>query len=154
LKKRIFFTMFMTVAGFLFAQSAAEMDRILAVREITYTQAAQFVLAAANALPSGGDAFTAAQESKWLPAGAIADSPIRLGEVSLLVMKAFSIKGGILYSIFPAPRYACRELVYLRIIQGRTDPSGRLDGSAFLQILNRALTHAEEIERRAGEVKL
>jgi hypothetical protein len=55
-------------------------------------------------------------------------------------MKAFDLKGGIFYSRFPLPRYACRELVYLRIIQGRTDPGGRLDGRTFLQILGRVLT--------------
>jgi hypothetical protein len=59
-------------------------------------------------------------------------------------MKSFEIKGGIFYSLFPLPRYACRELVYLRIIQERTDPGGRIDGRAFLQILGRALTYTGE----------
>jgi hypothetical protein len=59
-------------------------------------------------------------------------------------MKAFNIKGGIFYTFFPNSRYACRELVYLRIIQGRTDPGGQLDGRTFLQILGRALTYTGE----------
>jgi hypothetical protein len=118
------------------------MDRILDAPEITYAQAARFVLGAANS-PIRGNAFSTAREKQWLPAKAEADSPIRLGELSLLIMKAFEIKGGIFYSFFPGPRYACRELVYLRIIQGRSDPGGRLDGTAFLQILGRALTYTE-----------
>jgi hypothetical protein len=133
----------MAVTGFLFAQTADEMDRILNTPEITYTQAARFILAAANAVPAGGNAFTAARENRWLPAGAEADSPISLGELSLLIMKAFDLKGGIFYSLFPVPRYACRELVYMRIIQGRNDPGGRLNGRAFLQILGRVLTYTE-----------
>jgi hypothetical protein len=135
----------MAVAGFLFAQTAEEMDRVLASKEITYAQAARFVLRAANALPDGANAFTAAKENRWLPADDSigADSPISLGDLSLLVMKAFDMKGGIFYGFFPIPRYACRELVYLRIIQGRTDPGGRLDGRTFLQILGRALSHTE-----------
>jgi hypothetical protein len=59
-------------------------------------------------------------------------------------MKAFDLKGGIFYGVFPIPRYACRELVYMRIIQGRTDPRGRLDGRTFLQILGRVLTYTED----------
>jgi hypothetical protein len=138
----------MALAGFLFAQTADEMDRILSTQEITYDQAARFVLTAANALPAGGNAFTIARERQWLPAKAdssiSADKPISLGELSLLIMKAFDLKGGIFYSIFPVPRYACRELVYLRIIQGRTDPGGRFDGGTFLQILSRVLSYTEE----------
>jgi hypothetical protein len=38
-----------------------------------------------------------------------ADNPISLGEVSLLIMKAFALKGGIAYFLFPVSRYACGE---------------------------------------------
>jgi hypothetical protein len=143
LKKFLLFTVFLAVTVFLSAQSAEELETILHTREITYTQAARFVLTAADVL-SGSGAFEAAQENRWLPAGAAADSPIQLGELSLLIMKSFGLKGGILYSLFPSPRYACRELVYIRIIQGKTDPGGRLDGRAFLQILGNTLTYVGE----------
>jgi hypothetical protein len=144
LKKSACFAVFMVMTGLLFAQTADEIDRILNTQEITYAQASRFILEAASALPAGGDALAAAQENRWLPARAKADDPIRLGELSLLVMKSFGIKGGLFYSIFSIPRYACRELVYLRIIQGRTDPGGRLDGRTFLQILGRVLTYTGE----------
>jgi hypothetical protein len=142
LKKIIAFTLCMAVSGFLSAQTADELDAMLNAREITYTQAARFILTAAN-VPAGG-AFEAAQENRWLPAGAEAESSISLGEVSLLIMRSFRLKGGILYSLFPNPRYACRELVHLRIIQGRTDPGSRVDGRTFLQILGRVLTQVGE----------
>jgi hypothetical protein len=144
LKKLVVFTVFLAAGGFLFAQTAVEMDRILNTQEITYTQASRFVLEAAGALPAGGDAFATARKNRWLPSGAEADDPIRLGELSLLIMKSFGIKGGIFYSLFSIPRYACRELVYMRIIQGRTDPGGQLEGRVFLQILGRVLTYTGE----------
>jgi hypothetical protein len=147
LKKRACFAVCMAVAAFVSAQTADEMDRILNTREISYAQAARFVLAVAGAAPRGGDAFAAARENNWLPAGARADgadSPISLGELSFLIMKSFGMKGGIFYSLFPVPRYACRELVYARIIQGRDDPGGRLDGRTFLHILGRVLTYTGE----------
>jgi hypothetical protein len=147
LQKLTGFVFFMAVAGYLSAQTAGEMDRILVSNEITYAQATQLVLMAANVLPSGGNAFAIARGNQWLSTGAktddpiSADDPINLGELSLLIMKAFNLKGGIFYSFFPGPRYACRELVYRRLIQGRTDPDGHLDGRTLLQILGRVLAY-------------
>jgi hypothetical protein len=66
-------------------------------------------------------------------------------------MKSFGIKGGLMYRIFPNPRYACRELVRLRIVQGRTDPGGRLSGERFLRILGNTLTFTGEDEALAAE---
>ncbi|MDR1318162.1 MAG: hypothetical protein LBJ90_00935, partial [Treponema sp.] len=133
------------------------MDDLLASGEITRGQAAWFVLTAAGVLPGGADAepavtgAAAAQARGWLSVRAKADEPVRLGEVSLLIMKSFGLKGGILYTLFPGPRYACRELAYLRIIQNGGDPGGRLDGGQFLQILGNTLTCIGEDEALAAE---
>jgi outer membrane protein OmpA-like peptidoglycan-associated protein len=75
-----------------------------------------------------------------------------LGEVAQLIIKAFGLKGGIMYSLFPVPHYACRTLVYAKIIRGRTDPGGRLDGRAFLQILGRVLNYVGDNEAPAAAV--
>jgi hypothetical protein len=150
LKKLIALVIVMTVAGFLTAQTAEEMDRLLAADELSYTQAARFVLRAAN-VPGGRDAFLMARDLGWLPGRAEADSPIVLGELAHLILKAFKLKGGIMYTVFQNPRYACRALVHAQIIRGRTNPAGRLDGRAFLQILSRVLTHTGEDEALAAE---
>jgi hypothetical protein len=139
--------------------TAAELDTVLDSGEITRARAAWFVLAAADTLPGGPDAeparsqaaFDAARERGWLPARLDVDSPARLGEVSLLIMKSFGLKGGLMYRLFPNPRYASRELVHLRIIQGRTDPGGRLSGGQFLHILGNTLTFTGEDEALAAE---
>jgi hypothetical protein len=123
----------MAAAGFLSAQSADEVERMLHAPSVTYSEAVRFVYAAANVTPAGGLALEAARGD--------ADGPASLGDVAFLIMRAFDLEGGILYRLFPGPRYACRELVYWRVIQGRTDPGGRPDGRAFLQILGRALTY-------------
>ncbi|MDR3337505.1 MAG: hypothetical protein LBT16_09895 [Treponema sp.] len=134
--------MCMAVLDFLSAQTANELDAILNTQEITCSQAVHIVLTAAEVLPEGGnDIFMAAKDRRWLSAKTEADNPIQLGELSLLIMKAFEIKGGVMYAWFPNPRYACRELAYLQIIQGRIDPEGRMDGRTFLQILGRALAY-------------
>jgi hypothetical protein len=129
------------------------MDRLLDTEEVTFSQAAQFIMSAADAWTPGslsGSAFTAAREQGWVSGQAEADSPVRLGEVAQLILKAFGIKGGIMYTLFPVPHYACRTLVYAKIIRGRTDPDGRLDGRAFLQILGRVLNYVGENDA-AGE---
>jgi hypothetical protein len=155
LKRLAWFSLFMAFTGLLMAQTADEMDRILSAQEVSYTQAAYFILTAADALPGGGDAFATARENHWLSAksksdGSIrADMPINLGEVSLLIMKAFDLKGGALYTLFPVPRYACRELVYLEIVQGRSDPGNRLDGRTFLHILGRVLSYVGDDDQQS-----
>jgi hypothetical protein len=141
MKKIILITLCMAVSGVLFAQTAAELETILDSGELTFSQAASFVLNAADVSYSG-DAFAAARENGWLPAQAESGGAIRLGELSLLIMKSFGLRGGVMYGFFPNSRYACRELVYLQIIQGRNDPGAPVDGRTFLHILGRALTHA------------
>jgi hypothetical protein len=44
-----------------------------------------------------------------------------------------------MYSLFPGPRYAYRELVYRKILEGRVDPAQTLTGERLLYFLGRAL---------------
>ncbi|MDR1286951.1 MAG: hypothetical protein LBK08_05010 [Treponema sp.] len=149
MKKPLALILYMALSGLVFAQSAEELDSILKSREITYAQAARFVLASASAF--SGDAFSSALGEGWLPRLANADSPIRLGELSLLIMKSFGLRGGFLYTLFPGPRYANRELVYLGLVRGRTDPGRSVDGENFLRILGRTLTFTGEDAALAEE---
>ena len=56
---------------------------------------------------------------------------------AFLLMKTFDIKGGMMYRIYPCPRYAYRDLQYLAVIQGKNDPDAPMTGAAMLQILSR-----------------
>jgi outer membrane protein OmpA-like peptidoglycan-associated protein len=129
----------------LYPQTATEMDGLLETKAVSFSQACRFVLIAAgaadeNAAPQA--AFTQARE--WLPGKAEAGSPIRLGELSFLIMKAFNMKGSFLYALFPGPRYAFRELDYLKLLPGRRDPALTVSGEYFLQILGTVLTYQGE----------
>jgi len=131
-----------------FAQSGAEIDKLLSTDEVSLSLAARYVLPAADILPADAtteSSFTAALEKGWLPADAVSDAPIRLAELSFLITKAFDIKGGAMYSIFPGPRYAYRELLYLRVIQGMSDPKQTVSGERLMRILGRVL------DRQGGE---
>jgi hypothetical protein len=125
-----------------FGQSGAEIDTLLGTTQVSAALAARFVLPAADLLPATATpeaAFAAAMEKGWLPAGAAPDTPIRLSLLSYLIMRSFSLHGGAMYSLAPGPRYAYRELLYMRIIQGVSDPAQTVSGERLLRVLGRVL---------------
>jgi len=109
---------------------------------VTYAQASRFVLEASGKMVTYNpyEAFEYASENKWLPGKVSADQNARLDAVSLLILNAFDIKGGIFYSITNNSHYAYRELVYLRHIQGRVDPAMDVSGELLLFIVSSVLT--------------
>jgi len=126
----------------IFAQTAAEIETLLATDAVSYDQAASFVLRAAD-VETTGPAFDYAAEQKWLSGKASSGGSATLDEVSLLIMGAFGIKGGIMYSATKSPHYAYRELVYQGIIQGRADPGLAVSGDLLLFMVNRVLDQTE-----------
>jgi hypothetical protein len=131
------------LAAPIFAQTAAELETLLATSALSYEQAASFVLRAAD-VTAPGSAFNYAAGQKWLPAKAVPYGIAALDGVSLLVMGAFGIKGGIMYSATKSPHYAYRELVYQGIIQGRADPDLAVSGDLLLFMISRALDREED----------
>jgi hypothetical protein len=124
------------------AQSNEFMDALLGTESVTVGQASYLALVAADKLGESSDAqeaFAQAQELGWTPKNAAADDPIRYSAFSFLLARAFELKGGIMYSLFHSPRYAYRELVSRKLIQGRSDPQAKVDGPAAVRILTRVL---------------
>lgn len=124
------------------AQSNALVDELLAEQEASLGNAACLALSAAGLVPedaSGEQALALIQEKGWkLPAGP-ADAPIRLGQYAFLLMQVFEMKGGLMYGLFPGPRYAARELAYLRLIPDRPIPGRKISGSEAMHILGSLL---------------
>jgi hypothetical protein len=94
---------------------------------VDYATARNWVQEAAGREP--GDLARAGRESE----------PVRLDEFAFLLARAFGLKGGIMYTLFPGPRYAYRELVYRGILEGRVDPAQTLSGERLLYVMGRAL---------------
>jgi hypothetical protein len=143
---------FLAVFFFLFpvllpAQTAAELDALLETGALTWAEASRFILTAADVIPPetpAGEAFRTAEASRSLPRGAAPGASATLGGTALLVMKSFDIKGGLFYTIFPGARYAYREMVYKKLIQGRSDPSMTVSGERLLRIIGRALVYIKQ----------
>jgi len=145
-----FFLLCLLIAApnLLFAQTAKrtqstaeEIETLLHAKTVTYAQAARFVLEAANALATDNseEAFNYAVQQDWLPKKLSYNDSARLDNISLLLMRSFNIKGGIMYTLTKKPRYAYRELEYLNVIQNRSDPSGFVSGEQLLYCINRIL---------------
>jgi hypothetical protein len=135
-------------AALVWGQTAAEMEGILDMEEITYTQAAWFTLASAaeDPPPNPAAAFTLALKMAWLPKNAEPGGPVKLRNLSLLMMKAFDLEGGLMYRLFPGTRYAYREMIRRGFIEGRSYPGFTVSGERFLQILGNVLSHTGDAE--------
>jgi len=145
--KKVVFTSFALVVFALvsaFGQTGTEIDALLGTPEVSIATAARFVMPAADLMPAdvkADAAFAAAVEKGWLPSGASPESPIHLAALSFLVMKAFDLQGGAMYRLISSPRYAYRELLYLKILQGISDPAQTVSGERLMRILGRVLDH-------------
>jgi hypothetical protein len=133
---------FFVIPAFLPAQTAERLDALLDSAGVSYAEAAMIVLPAAGL--SGEDvspetAFAEARARGLLPKTAEPGGAVRLGGLAFLIMGAFDMKGGLFYTLFPGPRYAYRELVHRRFIQGRNDPALTVSGERLLRILGRVL---------------
>jgi hypothetical protein len=144
MKRHLLFlsVVFLALTAPVFAQTAAEIETLLSTEALTYEQATFFVLRAADT-PVSSAAYNYAAERKWLSAKTAAESNAALNEVSLLIMGAFDMKGGIMYSLTKSPHYAYRELVHQGIIQGRADPSLTVSGELLLFMVGKALDRME-----------
>jgi len=133
----------------LHAQTLDEIQTFLQTPAISYSQAARFVLEAADVTGSYDKtreqgAMNFAIEKKWLPKKANAQDAITLEDFSLLVMKAFGLKGGPMYALFKNAHYSYREMVFKDLIQGESDPQMKVSGRDMIFIVNRLLYAIED----------
>jgi len=133
------------IPAFLPAQTAAELETVMKASVVTCAQAARFVYASVRSDSSAGSnasqgGLEYALANGWLPPATTPDEGITMGKLSLLIVKAFEIRGGLMYVIFPGPRYAFRTMVSRSFIQGAADPAMTVSGERFLGILGRVLS--------------
>ena len=124
---------------------AAQMDSLLGTKEVTSSVAAYFVLGAAGLIEAGEEraiksAYDTAFAKGWLKAGA--ENAVTRQETAFLIMNAFSLKGGIMYSIFRNPRYAYREALYRGFIQSGSYSNMTVSGEEMLRIIDRVLEYS------------
>jgi len=140
--RKLIFSLILAVAVMsAHTQSADWIEALLSQDSVNYADAALLVLEASDTLaaPTAVAAFTYATERGWLPRNSGADETANLSGLSLLIMGAFDIKGGLFYTITKSPHHAYRELTYRNIIQGRAYPLMPVSGDLLLFTVNRVL---------------
>ena len=123
-----------------FGQANDFIDKVLEGSGINGGEAAYMVLVASDNIGDDANAtraFELLEQLKWVPEGLTIDKKINHAQYAYMLMKAFGVKGGIFYSMFPSPRYAYRELRHLVVIQGATDPEMPVTGSEAMRIIGR-----------------
>ena len=70
--------------------------------------------------------------------------PVTLGQVCFLIMQTQKMKGGLLYSLFPGPHYATRELASQGLLKGYTHPNRVVSGEEVMWILGAVLDLKEK----------
>jgi len=154
--RKFLLCLLLAIPGFLSAQTAERIERLLGQDRVSYRDAALLALEASGHLDaenqtSADDAFSFAMERGWLPEGAQAYNDAMLGGLSLLVVQAFEINGGLLFSLFKNPHYAYRAMVYRGIIQGRTDPQMTVSGELLMYTVNRVINNEQLTMRNEHE---
>jgi len=158
MKKNISMTIFLLfLCAAINAQTTDEIQTLLQTPVVSYAQAARFVLEAADvkipydntgeqdaAQEAAQNAMRYAVEKKWLPKKADARDAISLERLSLLIMKAFDLKGGLLYTLFNGAHYSYREMVFQDLIQGESDPHNKVSGEEMIFIVNNLLYRIED----------
>lgn len=128
------------------AQTAERLEEVLAQDELTVGLAAYVAAASGGLIAEDGSIDEAMQalERIGFPVERVsAEQRIRTDQFAFMLMLAHERSGGILYTLFPGPRYAFRELRHERVIQRRGDPNERLSGSRALRLTERVLNIVE-----------
>jgi len=138
----LFFLISLISVIHLSAQSNNLIDNLLSQKEAAFGDTALLVLTAGRLIPedSGTDAaikYVAEKIGKL--SGKKADNHITAAELSFIIMKTFNLKGGIMYMLFPGPRYAYRELVYRKDLSGRGGPYRKVPGEEVLRTLRQVM---------------
>ena len=130
------------------AQSNETLDVLLAEESPTAGSAAYVLLTAVQEISdetSREDALAALKEYNYAVflTEKDTDSTINLGEFSFLAQQIFELPGGIMSGFFPGPRYALRDLQFLKIVRGRAYPKMELSGERAGRIVGRILAEKE-----------
>ncbi|GHV45175.1 hypothetical protein AGMMS49546_30400 [Spirochaetia bacterium] len=157
-------TLFLLILGAssLFAQSFAEIDRFLEQEELSFAQAAGFVLMAAELIGEEADIETvlaAAAGLGTLPnriarARDSSNTSIKLDELCFLIAKSFNIKGSFLYGLFSGPRYGYRRMSSLRLLPEPNDPAMKVSGLQLMYIVEKVLHYIENNKNAARNAEM
>ena len=126
---------------FLTAQSNDRIDELLQQDQARLDATAYIVLAAGKLIEETDGPEKAMEMVKSLglvTPDALPESPVMVQDLSYLLMKSLDLKGGIMYAIFPGPRYAYRDMVYKQAVNDSGGPLRIVSGEEVIRSLGYA----------------
>jgi hypothetical protein len=149
-KNKVFLTftlvLLLVAAAGITAQSPEIMDNLLESDAATFGESA-YMIAVGSGIAEDDvsipEAVKLIEQKGWSKSGREADSLVTLGEFSFMVMEALELEGGIMYSLFPSPRYAVRELAFKGFVTSEPHPGNLVGGDDVLSILSLAVSSRE-----------
>lgn len=134
------------------AQSNETIDQILAQEIATVGSAAYVALSAGDLVnddSSPRKAVEVAIAAGWLDPAVSAEDPTGFGQFAHLLMQVFEVPGGLMYRIFPGPRYATREFTYFGWSPIRIGPADQVSGMFMLSVTGIFLEERDRLEQEA-----
>lgn len=131
----------------LFAQSNQLVDRMLGDENADLADSAYMVLVSAGMIDETAppaEALSRARAEGWLPQGSDGGDPITFGRLAYMIMEAHGEAGGVMYRVFPGPRYAAREAAFQGWSVDRFGADEEISGEAALRLLGNYLAAEEE----------
>jgi len=133
---------------FLGAQSNEVLDTFLDRPEADLATSVWLVLLAGEQIPPDADIVDAMDHFKETPtadkiADLAANRPIEYAEFAYIAMEVMDLPAGMMYAIFPSPRYAAREFQYRGWMPGRPKPGAPLTPWEVTTSLSEVITWKE-----------
>ncbi len=129
------------------AQSSEKLTELINTEKTTYGQAAYLSAVFTGSISENDDyekAVKTLELQDLLPEGTDPAKEISLQELSYICFKTARFQGGLLYRLFPGPRYAFRELKAKRILPPLADPSEKVSGRDTIALFNGCLPENDE----------
>lgn len=149
-RARVSFTaVLLLTAATLSGQSAEYLDSLLARSQISAADGAYLMVLGSGALESSatpGEALEYAYDVAPRFSRHDADDIISIADLSYLGVELLDVPTGLMYRLFPGPRYAYRESVYRNLVQGRSAPGEPVSGERALRVSQRFFAGFERIE--------
>lgn len=150
--KKIYIVCFLLLVSRLFpvfSQSNLLIDVLLREKQATFGKSVYLILTSSEIISERTPIVEALEElgaKNWGFRAKKESDLLTMGELSLLLMQAFDLPGGIMYSLVPVARYAYREMKHLKIIKDTKGPGNIVSGETVVHAIGNVLAWKEEYE--------
>ncbi len=148
MRKRCILLLFLVaaVATTVLPQSNALVDRLLRQDIALFGETCYLILTAGGLVSESAtvdECLAILSEQRWGLKEKQNDDLVTIGELSYLIMRSLDVSGGLMYSLFPSPRYAFKELAFRGLITEGTGPYRSVSGNEVVHTLGNVMEWKE-----------